>query len=396
MPTSNRRRPGSRWLGRRLAFRLHGWCGFLLSILLFVICLSGTLAVVGHEIDWLLNPDIRVTPGSGPTAWSAIHRNVRALHPEAQVLWLGAPVGAGFAAEAVIRRHDLKQPWRVYADPRSGEIQGEASWLTAQRFLRDFHMYLFTPYWGKYIVSVFGLIMAVSVVTGIIVYRKWWKGFLTWERKRGARILWGGAHKLLGVWSLWFVALMAITGTWYFAEELLFDFTDFAYIGTPTLDDQQLSAYGAAAPLADLDTVAESARREIPSLRVAIIRLPASNKDVISVQGQTDAILVRDRANKVNFHPFSGDLVSVQLAQDLSPARRWVDTADPLHFGDFGGMLSKLIWFGFGLALNAMILTGAWLYLRRVRRHAERSEVAEALDGIPDEAAAAAEVLPHG
>ena len=98
-----------------------------------------------------------------------------------------------------------------------------------------------------------------------------------------------------------------------------------------------------AAPLADLDTVAESARREIPSLRVAIIRLPASSKDVISVQGQTDAILVRDRANKVNFHPFSGELVSVQLAQDLSLARRWVDTADPLHFGNFGGMLIKLI-----------------------------------------------------
>ena len=110
--------------------------------------------------------------------------------------------------------------------------------------------------------------MVVSVVTGLIVYRKWWKGFLTLERKRGARILWGGAHKLLGVWSLWFVALMAITGTWYFVEELLFDFTDFAYVGTPTLDDRELSAYGAAAPLADLDTVVESARREVPSLRV--------------------------------------------------------------------------------------------------------------------------------
>lgn len=396
MPTSNRTRPGSRWISRRLAFRLHGWCGFLLSILLFVICLTGTFAVVGHEIDWLLNPDMRVASRSGPTAWSAIHRNVRALYPEAQVLWLGAPVGAGFAAEAVIRRRDLKQPWRVYADPRSGEIQGEASWLTAQRFLRDFHMYLFTPYWGKYIVTVFGLIMVVSVVTGLIVYRKWWKGFFTLERERGARILWGGAHKLLGVWSLWFVALMAITGTWYFVEELLFDVTDFSYIGTPTLDDHQLSAYGAAVPLADLDTVVGSARREIPSLRVAIIRLPTGSNDVISVQGQTDAILVRDRANKVNFHPFSGELVNVQRAQDLSPARRWVDTADPLHFGDFGGMLSKLVWFGFGLALNAMILTGAWLYLRRVRRLAERSEAADALDGIPGEAAAASEALPHG
>ena len=59
-------------------------------------------------------------------------------------------------------------------------------------------------------------------------------------------------------------------------------------------------------------------------------------------------------------------------------------------------MLIKLIWFGFGLALNAMILTGAWLYLRRVRRLAERSEAAKVLDGIPDEASATAEALPHG
>ena len=396
MPTSIRTRRGSRWLSRRFAFKLHGWCGFLFSILLFTICLSGTLAVVGNEIDWLLNSEMRVVSRSGPTAWSAIHRNVRALYPEAHVLWLGAPVGVGFAAEAVIRRHDLSQPWRIYADPHSGEVQGEASWLTAQRFLRDFHMYLFTPYWGKYIVTVFGLTMFVSLITGIIVYRKWWKGLFALERKRGARILWGGAHKLLGVWSLWFVALMAITGTWYFVEALLFDFADFAYISPPRLDDHQLRGYGATVPLADLDTVVESAMREVPSLQVAIVRLPTGSRGVISVEGQADAILVRDRANTVNFHPYSGELVSIQLAQDLSPGRRWVDMADPLHFGDFGGLPSKLIWFGFGLALNAMILTGAWLYLRRVGRLAERSEAAGALDGNPDEAAAAAEALPHG
>ena len=396
MAKSDRTRPGSRWFNRRFAFKLHGWCGFLLSILLFTICLSGTLAVVGNEIDWLLNPDMRAAPSSEPTAWSAIHRNVQARYPEAQLLWLGAPVEPGFAAEAVIRRHDLEQPWRVYADPYSGEIQGEASWLTAQRFLRDFHMYLFTPHWGKYIVTVFGLTMLVSMLTGIIVYRKWWKGFFTFERERGRRILWGSVHKLLGVWSLWFVAVIAITGTWYFVEALLFDFTNFAYIGLPTVDDDDLSEHGPLAPLADLDAVVARAKQEVPSLQVALVRLPASSRDVISVQGQAGAILVRDRTNRVNFRPFSGEVVSVQLAQDLSPAWRWVDTADPLHFGDFGGLWSKLIWFGFGLALSAMILTGAWLYLRRVRRLGDRSDAADPGVGITDEPIAAAGALPRG
>jgi len=233
------------------------------------------------------------------------------------------------------------------------------------------------------------------MITGIIVYRKWWKGFFTLERKRGRRVLWGSVHKLLAVWSLWFVAVMAITGTWYFIEALLFDLTDFAYIGLPTVDDD-LSEYGPAIPSADLDGVVARAKQEVPSLRVALVRLPTRTNDVISVQGQTDAVLVRDRTNRVNFHPFSGELVSVQLAQDLSPAWRWVDTADPLHFGDFGGIWSKLVWFGFGLALNAMILTGAWLYLRRVRRLSDRSEAGWALDGLADEPDAAAEALPRG
>ena len=382
--------------GRRLAFKVHGWSGFLLSIVLFTICLSGTLAVVGNEIDWLLKPALRAPAQSDPIQWTTIHRNVQALHPEAHIAWLQAPVEPGFAVEIVIQRHDARNFGRVYANPYSAEIQGEAGWLTAQRFLRDFHMYLFVPRWGKYVVTAFGLILLISMVTGIIVYRKWWRGFFTLERRRGRRILWGSAHKLLGVWSLWFVAIMAITGTWYFVEALLFEFTNFRYLGTPTLNADQLRSYGPAAPLADLDAIVARSKQEVPSLNVALVRLPAFGTDVISVQGQSDAVLVRDRANRLNFHPFSGELISAQLAQDLSLPRRWVDTADPLHFGDFGGLLIKLAWFVFGLALNAMILSGAWLYLRRVRRLADRLAVAAPRGDVPDETPSSAEPPSHG
>lgn len=396
MSKSGSARSAARWLSRRFAFKLHGWSGFLLSILLFTICFSGTLAVVGNEIDWLLNPALRAPVRSSPIEWSAIHRNVQALHPEAHILWLQAPVEPGFAVEAVLQRHDLNQFWRVYANPYSAEIQGQASWLTAQRFLRNFHMYLFLPGSGKYVVTFFGLTMLVSMVTGIIVYRKWWRGFFTLDRTRGVRILWGSTHKLIGVWSLWFVAVIAITGAWYFVEELMFDFTNFRYTSTPTLDSDQLKSYGPVVPLADLDAIVARSRQEVPSLRVAVIRLPTFSTDVISVQGQTDAILVRDRTNKVNFHPFSGELINVQLAQDLSLAWRWVDTADPLHFGDFGGFLTKLIWLVFGLALNALILSGAWLYLRRVRRLADRREAARELGAVPNEPPSPTGALLHG
>ena len=43
---------------------MHQWVGLKLSLFLTFILFTGTLAVVSHEIDWLLQPSLRVAPTS--------------------------------------------------------------------------------------------------------------------------------------------------------------------------------------------------------------------------------------------------------------------------------------------------------------------------------------------
>lgn len=52
---------------RSLWWRVHAWAGLKLSLLLTVILLTGTLATISNEIDWLVRPAMRAACGS---AWN--------------------------------------------------------------------------------------------------------------------------------------------------------------------------------------------------------------------------------------------------------------------------------------------------------------------------------------
>ena len=44
--------------------------------------------------------------------------------------------------------------------------------------------------------------------------------------------------------------------------------------------------------------------------------------------------------------------------------------ADPLHFGTFGGLATKAIWFVFGAILTGMAVTGVLIYSQRLAKAA--------------------------
>ena len=106
----------------------------------------------------------------------------------------------------------------------------------------------------------------------------------------------------------------------------------------------------------------------MPDLDIRRIWFPVTLTDPVRVEGQATAWLVQERANQVLLDPYNGEVLAMERAEQASAYKRWGDMADPLHFGDFGGIPTKILWSLFGMALPAMVLTGSYLSLRQSQK----------------------------
>jgi len=351
-------------MNKRL-YAIHGWMGLNLGLLLFVICLSGTIAVLSHEIDWLVTPAMRVTPTDERVDWTEMTHSVRQAYPDAEILGAAAPLGSRFASEFSVRTPGgLRE--RVYVDPYSGMVTGRAPWFNSQRFFRDFHRRFFiSAWWGIWLVTIFAFVLLASAATGLVFHKRWWTKLFVLRLGKGLRVFFSDLHRMTGVWTLLFAVLIGITGGWYMAElpvnwAGLTKTPDLPRVSKTTLDTYESGSE--RLPPQQWVRIAEQA---MPGLNVRLIGFPTQRDRPAHITGQASAWLVRDRANQVLVDPFTGEVLFQQRAEELGGLLRWVHTADELHFGTFGGLTTKLIWFTFGLVLSGLIPIGAYLWVRR-------------------------------
>jgi uncharacterized iron-regulated membrane protein len=353
-------KPARKSAGRRLWFDLHSWVGLKLCLFMGFICLTGTLAVFSQEIDWLLHAEMRVTPSETRASWGELVGAAQQAHPEWTLEGVVAPHASRFAAMAQMRTPEGRRRF-VWIDPYRGQVTGDTHWFNAHRLLRNTHRHLMMPTkYGVPLVAALSIPLLITLVSSFFIYKRWWRGFFSWPRADRPRRLWGDLHRLFGVWSLWFVALIAITGAWYLVESLGGDAQPPADIALAT--DGKTPA--PADPQA-IDRAVAALQQHWPELRVRGVQ-PSLDGQGLLLEGQARAWLVRDRANVAGFDLRDGRLLDRRDGRDMNLHQRTAEMADPLHFGSFGGWPVRLIWFLFGAALTTLCFTGVYLYGLRV------------------------------
>lgn len=364
---------------RRKLYKLHSWVGFHLAFIMSIVLATGTIATVSNEIDWLIQKELRVTPGTEKVSWQIMTDAVQAYAPDSSILSLSALNDDYLAYRASVKDQHGKR-YFIHVNQWTGDITGTTGLITVQRVVRDLHRYLFMPnVIGLPIVGSMAIILLISLYSGFKTARNW-KTLMTRVRvNKGARVMIGDAHKAVGLWSIWLILLTSITGTWYLAE---FASEITAYVkenpelafepSGPSLSAERLHDMGAVIKSRTTSDIISATEAALPEIKgnITTIFFPFKANNPISVLGTRNNPILRDRANRVFLDPESLEPIKVQRSEDISLVAWLNEVADPLHFGSWGGLITKLIWFAFGLGLTSLSISGVYLTWKRLKTKA--------------------------
>jgi uncharacterized iron-regulated membrane protein len=350
---------------------VHSWMGLQLSVLLLTITLLGCAAVFSYELEWLIDARVRVERSGEQASLGDLLDVVRQQRPDytVQAILIGPRDPARGVELPMAMRFEAVAPdgriRELLVDQYGRRITGERSYFTLPFAIRQLHWNLFVYPYGFWVITLLGGTLLVGLVTGLMSYPRFWRGFLSPPRMSWhSRSFWPALHRWLGLWSSWFIFVIGATALWFFVQERLEDAGNTALGRFTSLTSEQVERARGLAQL-DLDQLLDRAQQAFPGFKPRYVRLATQPHETLQLWGQGSAAMVRDFGNQVHLNPYTGEVVWMQDATKVDLLPRLAHTADQLHFGSIGGLPTRIIWFVFGLLLAAMIASGTVVHLKR-------------------------------
>ncbi len=354
-------------LSNRFWFQLHGWFSLPIWIIFCFVCLTGTISVISHELTWLTNPDSRATNPENLQVkkTSELISIVQEAYPTAKITTV--MTFEDYLVNAVVFIDKDKPQAFAYINQYTGDIQAVNQGITFSGFMRSLHGWLLFPWQsnysiGYYLVCIMAIVMLGALITGLIIYKNFWRAFTQPKLRltQGKKTLLADLHRLSGVWSIWFLLVMSITGLWYLVQAVLWhvDYDIEPHSPIATVAQLPLNLEEVPAVPITINHALEIAEKKFPDFVPTYTMLPEHNRDTYKLYGNGDFIFYDQYSYGVIVNPWTGDIEGERSPEKMTVLQTLSHIADPLHYGTIGGIWTKVLWFIFGMILTGMSITG--------------------------------------
>jgi uncharacterized iron-regulated membrane protein len=380
---------------RKTLFKWHSYLALVAMIPVLVISITGSILVFKVEIDSWLRPHHMVasvefnneTLAPKRLSLDTLMSNVQTAYPDYilagwelfDVNHQSTDPSADMRTDTAYAIKKYTDTWyKIYIDQYSGEVLSQPKHMEhyITDWLLELHYAFLLHFSGTVIGAIFGLILLFLGISGIILYRHFWRRLFTLRFQAAKRILFSDLHKMVGIFSSPVLIVIAFTGVYWNVSIILHEALEHGFEEAhPPITEAYHS------PALSFESLRRQASDEIESFQSTYLAIPNEPEMDITFFGEVETVnpLISQYASTVTFDHKTGELLLAADIRDAGFLRKFDDSTRKLHFGYFAGIWSKLIWCIVGLSPVLLMLTGLYMYLLRKKvRKGSRSPTSTA------------------
>ena len=346
-------------------FAWHHWCGLVVGVFLLMMSITGSLLVFSDELETLEERDTpAIQSTQGTPSFDVSFRAVQKAYPGWEIRLYHLPKKDEALVYELRQKENRK---KVYVHPVSGKIVGskEDANNSVQRRLLLLHYTIFAGTTGKIIVFGTGILFLITLTTGLIVYRKSLIKVLTFKvrfNRKTTRSFYSSLHRIIGIWSLFFNLLMVTTGLWLSGQVVLNALKSSPAVAGKKKDIPAVQT---------IDGIVRKLNKEYSNFEIHLIRIrPGGNAVQVSGRLADDPGYYGKYYSSFTINGNTLEIEKSGFMKNMSAGEQLSKMSGPLHFGNYGGFLVKIIYCFLGFTPAFLSISGFILWRKRKKAKA--------------------------
>ncbi|TNE62564.1 MAG: PepSY domain-containing protein [Alphaproteobacteria bacterium] len=351
----------------------HSLVGILMGALIYLVCFSGTLAVLTAEFGMWEAPEGPFIDSVSPELYATVGQSAYEVAHAAgydHAVYVVAPTPEN--PRLMVTGYDDFGGYRQWMANADGTLTDppHTPWT---EFMRYHHYNLHLPGMvGYYVVGLIGSLLIASLISGVIAHRRILKDAFRLRLGGTGRLANADLHNRIGVWALPFHLIVSLTGSLLGLAGLLIGMVAFA-----AYDGNQDKAWEILFPAAGTE---DHSPAPVPDIRPILADLETRTPgteivwigyDHVGTKGQAVLLATAEpgHLSRSEMWTYGGDgQFRVKAGYtDGTAGMRIYGMLAPLHFGTYGGLALKLVYMVLGAGLTIIVATGINIWLARKR-----------------------------
>jgi len=351
----------------RAVLRGHSSLGLTFAALIYLVCLSGSIAVFAHEFQrWESATAPQLTDATPDAVQTAFEGAIAKGGAGVEHVYITLPT-AEFPRLLVYV--DAEEDRQFVADAKGQIVPGgEGAWT---EFITRLHINLHLPRtWGGFLVGLIGVALLSSLISGILAHPRIFRDAFHLRLGGSKRLQEADLHNRLGVWALPFHLILSLTGAFLGLTTIVVGVLGMAmfngdvnkvyalFIPAPPVDDPRPAPILDLRPMyaklpagtGKLEYIFTEHPTEMGGAALFNVKHPNRLAGTDSYAFRRDATIYNEKKATTN-----------NLGEDI------LASAGAVHFGWFGGGLIKIVYFALGLGLTYLAASGVHIWLARRR-----------------------------